>query len=123
MRHQLRNNIFRWLFFSASFFLGSAKASAIRVEDVGGSLGLGVAEPTTVVVNLISTALGLLGILAVIMILLGGFQWMLSAGDEEKIAKAKKTIGGTIVGLIIILLAWAIVNFVIRTVGNVTGAS
>ncbi len=43
------------------------------------------------------------------------------AGDEEKIAKAKKTIGGTIVGLIIIMLSWAIVNFVIGTTQNVSG--
>ena len=55
------------------------------------------------------------------MILIGGFQWMTAAGNEEKVEKAKKIISAAIVGLIIILLAWAIVNFVIGTTSNVSG--
>ncbi|MFH1171501.1 MAG: pilin [bacterium] len=91
--------------------------------DIGSLTGLGGTNLVTIVLNLLHTALGLIGILAVLMILLGGFRWMLSAGDEEKIAQAKRTIGATIIGLVVILLAWAIVSFVINTTANVSGVS
>jgi len=102
--------------------LAPRQAAAVRFEDFGPQLGLGEADLVTIVLNLISAALGIIGILAVVMILLGGFRWLLSGGDEEKIAQAKRTIGATIVGLVIILLSWAIVNFVINTTANVSGA-
>ncbi len=100
-----------------------AQVFALNVEDAGRLFGLGTADPDQVLVNLLSTVLGLLGIVAVIMVIVGGFRWMLSAGDDEKITKAKRTIGGAIIGLVIVLLSWAVVSFVIKTTGNVTGAT
>ncbi len=97
-------------------------ASAMTTEEFARQIGLGGADLMTVVLNVIRLVLGLVGIVAVIMLLIGGFQWMLSLGDEERIAKAKRTMSATIVGLIIILLSWAIVSFVIQTTGNVSGA-
>ncbi len=98
-------------------------ALAVSFEDPSKSLGLGTADLKDTVINIINWVLGLLGIIAVIMILIGGFQWMTAAGNEEKVEKSKKVISAAIVGLIIILLAWAIVNFVLKTTGNVTGAT
>ena len=113
--------ICRYLAFLAFFFLASpASGAAAEFDEFGRRLGFGSADLKTVVVRLISSAIGLLGILAVIMIILGGFQWLVSGGDEEKIARAKRTISATVVGLVIIILAWAIVNFVAGTVTNVT---
>lgn len=94
---------------------------AVSFENPSQSLGLGTADLKSTVINVINWVLGLLGIIAVIMILVGGFQWMTAAGNEEKVEKAKKVISAAIVGLIIILLAWAIVNFVIGTTSNVSG--
>lgn len=53
------------------------------------------------------------GILAVIMIIVGGVFMMISAGDPGKIKRAKDTIIYSVIGLIITLLAFAIVNFVV----------
>lgn len=53
------------------------------------------------------------GILAVIMIIVGGVFMMISAGDPGKIKRAKDTIMYSVIGLIITLLAFAIVNFVV----------
>ncbi len=53
------------------------------------------------------------GIVAVIMIILGGIFYVISAGDPGKIKKAKDTILYGIIGLVIVLLAFAIVNFVL----------
>ena len=93
---------------------------AISYEDPSNTLGLNTSDLKAAVIRIINWVLGLLGIIAVIMILIGGFQWMTAGGNEEKVEKAKKIISAAIVGLIIILLAWAIVNFVIGTANNVT---
>ena len=54
-----------------------------------------------------------LGIVAVIVIVFGGIQYMTSTGDSAKVKKAKDTILYGVIGLIICVLAYAIVNFVI----------
>lgn len=62
----------------------------------------------------IKTLLGFLGIVAVIMIMLGGFKWMTSQGDDKKVGDAKKLIYAGIIGLIIVIAAFAIATFVIE---------
>jgi hypothetical protein len=62
-----------------------------------------------VVINIV---LGLLGVVAVVLIIIGGFKWMTAGGSDEKIGEAKKLIGQGIIGLIIVLAAWAIAKFV-----------
>ena len=54
-----------------------------------------------------------LGLVAVIIIVIGGVMYMTSAGDAGKLQKAKTTILSAAIGLIICVLAFAIVNFVI----------
>ncbi|MFH1170965.1 MAG: pilin [bacterium] len=106
---------------AAVVFVIPAVTYAVSFENPATSIGLGTSDLKATVINVINWVLGLLGIIAVIMILVGGFQWMTAAGNEEKVEKAKKIISAAIVGLIIILLAWAIVNFVIGTTSNVSG--
>lgn len=57
--------------------------------------------------------LAFLGVVAVVVIIIGGFMWMTAAGNDEKVGKAKKIIMQGLIGLIIILLAYAIAAFVI----------
>jgi hypothetical protein len=95
-------------------------SAAVTIEDVGSSLGLGSADLKQTVINVISFVLGLLGLIAVIMILYGGFIWLTAGGNEDKVGSAKKIISSAIIGLIVILLAWAIVNFVVKATVNVT---
>ena len=64
----------------------------------------------------INVVLGVLGLLAVIVIIYGGFMYTTSAGDASKIKKAKDTIMYGVVGLVIALLAYAIVNFVVSSI-------
>ena len=65
---------------------------------------------------IINVILSVLGIVTVIMIILGGVQYTTSAGDPAKVAKAKNTIMYGVIGLVIALLAFAIVNFVLTNV-------
>lgn len=55
----------------------------------------------------------IVGALAVIMIIYSGIQYVISAGDSGKVAKAKNTLTYSIVGLVIAFLAYAIVNWII----------
>lgn len=59
-----------------------------------------------------------IGILAVIMIIWGGIRYVLSGGDSSAISAAKKTILYAVVGLVVAILAYAIVNFVITTIAK-----
>ena len=58
------------------------------------------------------------GILAVIMLIWGGIRYVLAGGDSGAVSSAKKTILYAVVGLIVAILAYAIVNFVITTIAK-----
>ncbi len=72
--------------------------------------------------ELINIALGFLGIIAVIIILYGGFKWMTASGNDEKVSEAKRLIIAGIIGLAIILAAYAITTFVLESLISATGA-
>jgi len=66
-----------------------------------------------VVVKFIRLALSFLGIIFLLLILTAGFKWMTSGGNDETIVKAKKLLINSIIGLIIILVAWTITTYLI----------
>lgn len=103
--------------------LMAKSAYAISWYDPSSTLGLGSANLQETVIAIIQWVLGLLGLIAVIMILIGGFKWMTAGGNEEKVESAKKLLTAAIIGLVIILLAWAIVIFVLGVLQNTSGAS
>ncbi len=78
-------------------------------NDIAGGTGLSARDPRAIILSLIKIAMGFLGLVAVVIILYGGFKWMTAAGNEEKVEEAKKLIGAGIIGLIIILTAYSIV--------------
>lgn len=61
---------------------------------------------------IVNTILFIVGALAVVMAIWSGFQYITSTGDSGKVSKAKNTLVYSIVGLIIALLAYTIVNYV-----------
>ena len=63
--------------------------------------------------TIINVAIAIIGFVAVVVIILGGFKYMTSAGDSKKVNDAKNTILYGVIGLVISLLAYAIVNFVL----------
>lgn len=56
------------------------------------------------------------GIAAIILLIVSGFRYINSGGDSQKTAEAKKTVIGTVIGLVIIVLAQAIITFVVRRI-------
>jgi hypothetical protein len=98
-------------------------AYAVSFYDPSNTLGLGSADLQETVIAIIQWILGLLGLVAVIMILIGGFKWMTAGGNEEKIESAKKLLTSAIIGLVIVLLAWAIVIFALGVLQNTSGVT
>lgn len=89
-----------------------------NMENTGSSSSSGSLMSTLNVI--INIALGALGLVTVIMIIVGGYMYVTSSGDAAKVTKAKNTIMYGVIGLVIALLSWAIVNFVLA---NVFGSS
>lgn len=87
--------------------------------DFASSAGLGSGNLPEVIASIIRTILGFLGIVAVVIILMGGFQWMTAGGNEAKVKGAKQRIIQGIIGLVIVVSSFAIAQFVI---GSITGA-
>lgn len=70
----------------------------------------------------ISIILGFLGIVFFLLVFYAGLVWMTARGDESKIEDSKKTIEAAIVGLIIIMAAYALTTFVFKSLGAGGGA-
>ncbi len=73
-------------------------------------------ELTSLLTTIINVVIGIVGFIAVIMMILGGISFITSQGDAAKVTKAKNTILYGVVGLIVAMLAFAIVNFVLNSV-------
>ena len=61
----------------------------------------------------VNAALYMIGVVAVIMVIYAGILYITAAGDAGKLAKAKTAIVWAVVGLVVVILSYAIVNFVI----------
>lgn len=92
-------------------------------DTVNSNLGLGNRDPREIAASVINILMGFLGIVAVVIILIGGFKWMTAGGNEDKITESKKMITAGIIGLLIILAAWGITIFVLNALLNATGAN
>ena len=90
------------------------------VTDFGNNLDLGKKDLKDSVAGVINIALGLLGLIAVVLVVIGGFIWMTAAGNEEKIETAKNLLFAALIGLVIIVTAWSIANFFVSQAVNVT---
>lgn len=71
--------------------------------------------------QILNIIFGFLGVIAVLIILWGGFVWMTAQGEQDKVDKAKKMIYAGIIGLVIIFAAYAIATFVIGNLSAITG--
>ena len=108
--------------------VGSANAatSTITTKDLGleygAATGLGSTDVRTTIASIIKVAMNLLGIVAVVIIVIGGFKWMTAGGNDDQVGEAKKWIFSGVIGLAIILSAYALASFVINQLVTATTA-
>lgn len=76
----------------------------------------GISDPNSLVTTIVNGALWFVGILSVIMLIWGGIRYATSAGDSNKVTAAKNTILYAVIGLVVAIFAYAIVNFIINAV-------
>jgi hypothetical protein len=81
----------------------------------------GTNDLASIIGTVIQVFLGLLGVLFLVYMLYAGYNWMIAQGDEEKVTKAKETIQRAIIGLIIIIAAYAISYWVFGSLVTGTG--
>jgi hypothetical protein len=99
---------------------GSAKSNITgRLDNVAKSSGYSTSTSgeqglVTIVGNIIKIILSVLGIVLLGFVLYGGFMWMTSGGNTDGVKKAKTMIGNAVIGLIIIVSAYAISSFVMK---------
>ena len=114
------------LFLALSGFLIEKKAAFAQLDleklkSTAGEAGLGTqTDIATIVGKIIKVVFSLVGIILVVLMIAGGFMWMTSAGNAEKVDKAKKLMSSVLIGLIIIILAYSISYFIIGKLSGVT---
>jgi hypothetical protein len=84
------------------------------VNQIGGNeAGNTAGDFTELIKKIINILLFLVGAIAVIMIIIGGLRYVISGGDQGQITGAKNTILYAVIGLVVAVLAYAIVNWVL----------
>ena len=108
----------------------SSNASATQTEKPEYNLSTGMSAAKTndqedtlfgeggVFTTIVDILLFLIGFLSVIMLIYGGIQYTLSSGDSGKVTNAKNTILYAVVGLIVAILSYAIVDFVLTSLNS-----
>lgn len=94
--------------------LASADAKTSIEDGFGNSGGTeNTTELPDLFKNIINTALYVVGAVSVLMLIYGGIRYTISGGNTQDVTAAKNTVLYAIVGIVVSLLAYAIVNFVI----------
>ncbi len=98
------------LFYATPVFAGLSGIGGIpTISGGGGNL-------RQVILSIINTILGFIGLIAVIVIIIAGIRLIVAGGDEGQRQKARSAIVYAAVGLLVILLASALVNFVVNAI-------
>jgi len=87
------------------------------LENAANIGGLPTTNISEIVAKVVDVVLGFLGLIFVVLIIIGGFQWMTSAGSPEKVKSAKSLLTNATIGLLVILAAWGIAQFVFSLMG------
>jgi hypothetical protein len=88
------------------------------LAQVGQTVKLSQEDPRVIAARIINVALGVIGIILVTLIIYAGFLYMTSSGEAEKTSRAKKIIMDAVIGLVIILSAWAITSYLAVAEGH-----
>ena len=100
-----------------AFLIGDEHSFLDEAADSAGyDTGDDVSVETTIS-TIIQTALTFLGVVFLILAIYGGYLWMTARGNEEQLTRAKNTLTAAVVGLIIVIGAYAISYFVIERLG------
>jgi hypothetical protein len=84
-----------------------------KVAETGGYKSVDETTISAIAGRVVNSVLGLLGMIFIILIIYGGYLWMTAQGNDSQVDKAKNILKNSIIGLMIVVSAYAIYNFVI----------
>jgi len=90
--------------------------------DCGQATGLTAEDPRILTVRIINFALTFLGIIGVCIVLYAGFKWMTAGGNDDQVGEAKKMLISAVIGLIIIMVSYAVTSYIIWALCDTTGS-
>ena len=86
----------------------------------GHATGDGEEQLTQKIGDIVQAVLSFLGVIFLVLMIYGGYLWMTARGNEEQVTKAKNLITAAIIGLIIVISAYAISYFIIKSLSDTT---
>ena len=101
------------------FFTESVFSETVTLPNPLGE-GEDVNKPQVLIGKIINGALGIVGSLALVMFIYGGFTWMLSGGNAENVTKGKNILIWATIGLVIIFTSYTLVFFVFSNLLDLT---
>ncbi len=110
--------LFLFIMFCNSFFVLAAEtgaSKAINGLDVAANEAYGNDKPTDIRVTIgkiVGSILSFVGVIFLILMIYGGFTWMIARGNEKEVETAKEIITNAVIGLIIVLAAYAITAYI-----------
>jgi len=110
---------------STALTLGAGKVMALSVQEGAEAaradgMPAELIGPDGVFTKVSNIALYAVGAISVLMLMWGGLRFITSGGDSKKVTDAKNTVLYSILGLAIAFVAYAIINFVLTALNNVT---
>ena len=110
---------------AAPFIALAAFSGDTGLTSTASQAGLGAspADLSVVIGTVIKTALGVVGVVFLVLMVYAGYIWMIARGDEAKVEKAKDTIVNCIIGIVIIVGAYAITSYIVTQLNQGGNAS
>lgn len=105
-----------WLKIAFGALLLLPSSALAQLTPPSGGVGVPNTPLDVLIIQIINWILAIVALIAVIMLIYGGVRYIVSGGDDQQTTAAKNTILYAIVGLIVVGLSWAIVNFIVRAV-------
>jgi hypothetical protein len=118
------------VFLSSSFSLAQAAGigdafkpdkglplNKVAVEGAGFNT---TATYETIIGKVVTMAITIIGVVFLILAIYAGYTWMTAHGNEEMVTKARSTLIAAIIGLVIVLAAYAISSYIINSIGDAT---
>lgn len=98
----------------------AGQAKIIPMNDQGKPLLGGVSNISTIIGNVINIGLAIFTIVFFILIIYGGVIWLTAGGDSAKADKARTTLTNAVLGIIVIIIAYLLTNFILFRIIGIT---
>ncbi len=108
-------------FFAVAALPVYAQLDSADTRTLGESSGLSTLDLAILIARFIRAAIAVIGIVLVCLVVWAGYLYMVSQGEKEKIAKAKKIISSAIIGLVIIFLSYSAASYILFKLLEISG--